>query len=1029
MQKFRQWIATLNKKQLFMLILAAALAVASLISLFVGLFILKEPAGNAMRIAVVAPMTGPDKSQGDAMQQGVALLVQQINRQGGIHGRQLAVKYVDEGNSPAEALQAAQQAEADPDVVAVLGHWNSSATAKAIPYYGDRALPAILMTNGPEKAYQENTWVFQPLIDESTETRFLANYLRNVVGEKTVFILHEATPRGEQLATSFDEVYQRFGTKILYKWAMPTDGKAMDQELKNVIAEVESKKLFGSFLVLGEVDSTTRMIAALREAGIRQRIVGLRHLASKGFLETFITNWKGKGTSASALNGTLMTTPMLFDTSGDRAQKFNTSFTNQYGNAPDWVAAYAYESAKLIAASLFDAVSSKDRDTPLRQRLRDRIAARNSVENAFVGLNGPLFFNAKGVATRDSMVGNYDGTNLVSALTQLSPIREEGVTNLLAEVTAGRALYVNNRFMYKTNVVYTGVRLEKISALDRSANTADIDFAVWFRWRGDFAPQDVVFTNAVTPIALEQPVREGKDGDMSYRAYRIKGKFYLGYSEAERNYGTLLVGLAFHHRTLGSHNLMYVGDILGLNLLNQHLGQDAKDPLESKLSISHAESEKKSDGWLNKALSWFHSNDDMTDPMVASLMRDQVLAGASGWLIMRGWVSQEIKPRGVDGNPLFVGFGKPRPLFSMLDAGMVLKPDRFDARDVLSSTDQFVYLAIFSLVMSVLARLLDIKERGQFWRIQTLFLRMIFWPLLLMTLGNLARDYSLQNFTNSTVDSVVMVFDICWFIVPARLAIISLERFIWVPLETRTQRKIPNVLRMTIVLLIYVMAGFGVVAFVFDKSITSMLATSGMMAMIIGMAVQSNLRDIVSGIMLNIERPFNIGDTIKLNNSIGVVSDITWRTTRINSLDGQMISFPNSKTSDTEIQNFTKPRCIKRNLEVYTDPKHDPALVLKIIKECLAQVKSLPNELPSDAPKVYYYGVQLKNDRWVSFYPVGLYMPFSKRKAAIQEFWQLIWKKFHENDIIWRDALEDEDPGQITPPVPVPAAATATHKP
>ncbi|MBF0261944.1 MAG: mechanosensitive ion channel, partial [Magnetococcales bacterium] len=181
-------------------------------------------------------------------------------------------------------------------------------------------------------------------------------------------------------------------------------------------------------------------------------------------------------------------------------------------------------------------------------------------------------------------------------------------------------------------------------------------------------------------------------------------------------------------------------------------------------------------------------------------------------------------------------------------------------------------------------------------------------------------------------------------------------------------------------------------------------------------AVQSNLRDIVSGIMLNIERPFNIGDTIRLNNSMGVVSDITWRTTRITSLDGQLISFPNSKTSDAEIQNFTKPTNIKRNLDVYADPRHDPALVLKLIKECLAQVKSLPTDAPaSQAAKAYYFGVTLKEGAWVAHYPVGMFMPFAKRKAAIQEFWQLIWKSFEANNISWREsppqASEDEEAG------------------
>ncbi|MEO5345744.1 MAG: ABC transporter substrate-binding protein [Magnetococcus sp. YQC-9] len=1017
MQNLKQWLGTLTKKQLFSLFIVAAAIVASILSVLVWMFFLKEPVGNAMRIAVVAPLTGVDKAQGAAMGRGVELLVSQINRQGGIQGRMLAVEKIDEGAGAEEALKAARQAEQNPDVIGVVGHWNSAGAAKAIPFYGERALPAILMTSAPDKTFAENPYVFRPLIDETTEIRFLANYLRNVVGEKTVFILHEANARGEQLAGAFDEIYQRFGTKVLYKW--PVTAGNMDAELKAVVAEVEAKKLFGTFLVLGEVTPSIRMISALREGGIRQRIVGTRQMASRGFQEGFAAAWKGKGTPAAALNGTLMTTPMLFDTAGEQAQKFQTGYTNFHHTWPDWVAAYAYESAKLMASALAEGYG-QEKDKPLRQKLREHLGQRNSVEKAFPGINGPLFFNAHGVAARDSMAGIFDGANLVAAMTQLSPIREEGVTNLLGEVTSGRALYVNDRFMYKTNVVYTGVRLAKVSSLDRTANTVEIDYTIWFRWRGDFEPQDVVFTNAVTPQALEKPIREGKEGDMNYRAYRMRGKFYLGYSDVERNYGTQLVGLSFHHRVLGSHNLMYVSDLIGMNLMNHASGANGDaDLLEIRKAVSATTDGKPREPTLvERVRAYFHLDEEVNDPIEVALTRDKVLAGAPGWLIMRAWLSQEVMPRSVDGNPVFVGFGKPQPLFSMLDAGMVLKPDRFDARDVLHSTDQFVYLAIFSLVMSLLARILDHKERGQFWRIQTLFLRMIFWPLLLMTLGNLARDYSLQNFTSSTVDGVVMAFDTLWFFIPARLAVISLERFIWVPLENRTQRKIPNVLRMTVVLIIYLLAGFGVVAVVLDKSITSMLATSGVMAMIIGMAVQSNLRDIVSGIMLNIERPFNIGDTIRLGTSIGVVSDITWRTTRITSLDGQFISFPNSKTSDAEIQNFTKPRNIKRNLDVYTDPKHDPAFVLKLIKECLAQVKSLPteeNRTPSEGPKVYYYGVTLKEGAWVAYYPVGIYMPFAKRKAAIQEFWQLLWKSFEANNISWREsppqAVEDEEGG------------------
>ncbi|MBF0125125.1 MAG: mechanosensitive ion channel, partial [Magnetococcales bacterium] len=688
---------------------------------------------------------------------------------------------------------------------------------------------------------------------------------------------------------------------------------------------------------------------------------------------------------------------------GKTAQRFQHDYISSYNGWPDWVAAYAYDAAHLMATALIGAVVN-NKEVPIqemRQRLRDTLASKNKIDNAFVGVNGPLFFNVQGTAARSPLVGLYDGANLIAALTQLSPIREEGVTNLLQEVTSGRALYVNDRFMYKTNVVYTGVRLEKIAALDRASNTADIDFAIWFRWRGDFEPQNVVFTNAVEPITLEQPVREGKDGDLLYRVYRVKGKFYLNYSDITRSYGTLLVGLAFHHRVLGRNNLMYVNDIIGMNLMINE---------ESSNQGQAVATEDK--GLWQQVVSAIKLQAAHTDPLVETLRRDKILAGVNGWLIERASTSQDLLLRNVEGNPLFVGFGKPRPFFSMMDVGVILKPDRLDARDFISSTTAFIYLAILSLNGSLLARVLERdRNRRQFWRLQTLLLRLICWPVLLISTGNLIRDYGLQKFSTATVDNIVLLYDILWWYMPATLVTISMERFLWVPLEIKTERKIPNIIRISVALVIYTLTTFGMVTFVMGQSITSLLATSGMMAMIIGMAVQSNLRDVFSGIILNIERPFAIGDFVKINNILGKVTDITWRTTRILSDDGQSISFPNSKTSDAETHNFSKARCANTSLNIYVDPRYNPTTVLQALQEVLPQVTSFVRDIPDDEPSVYFVGVECVSGHWVSRFMVSFSVRhMGKKKKASQELWQLVWQRFNELGIEWRD-LDGEEGG------------------
>lgn len=95
-----------------------------------------------------------------------------------------------------------------------------------------------------------------------------------------------------------------------------------------------------------------------------------------------------------------------------------------------------------------------------------------------------------------------------------------------------------------------------------------------------------------------------------------------------------------------------------------------------------------------------------------------------------------------------------------------------------------------------------------------------------------------------------MIYESLWWIVAARLADMAVRRFIWVPLEIRTQRKVPDVMKFFVTLLLFVLAIAGITAFVFNQTLTSLLATSGVLAMVIGLAIQSNIANVFSGIIL-----------------------------------------------------------------------------------------------------------------------------------------------------------------------------------
>ena len=135
-------------------------------------------------------------------------------------------------------------------------------------------------------------------------------------------------------------------------------------------------------------------------------------------------------------------------------------------------------------------------------------------------------------------------------------------------------------------------------------------------------------------------------------------------------------------------------------------------------------------------------------------------------------------------------------------------------------------------------------------------------------------------------------------------------------------------------------AVFGAIAFVYDYRLTGLLATSGVVAMIIGLAVQLNITNIFAGVALNLERPFLIGDWVMIhgrtpdpdNGVIGQVIDINWRTTRLRTADDTEIVIPNGIISEKTITNFMHPNELSRfELDFTVDQAAKPERVIGLI--------------------------------------------------------------------------------------------------
>ncbi len=86
----------------------------------------------------------------------------------------------------------------------------------------------------------------------------------------------------------------------------------------------------------------------------------------------------------------------------------------------------------------------------------------------------------------------------------------------------------------------------------------------------------------------------------------------------------------------------------------------------------------------------------------------------------------------------------------------------------------------------------------------------------------------------------------------------------------------------------------------YGSSVNSLIVTAGIGSLIISLGAQSIAQDFIAGVFLTFERPYAVGDYVKIGEYEGVVSAIAVKSTYIESIDGQRIIIPNG-----QIKNIT----------------------------------------------------------------------------------------------------------------------------
>lgn len=226
--------------------------------------------------------------------------------------------------------------------------------------------------------------------------------------------------------------------------------------------------------------------------------------------------------------------------------------------------------------------------------------------------------------------------------------------------------------------------------------------------------------------------------------------------------------------------------------------------------------------------------------------------------------------------------------------------------------------------------------------------------LLLSILGhelNLGMNSALPPWIGNIIDNS---FIFCFWISLGAIVNFLIDRFIFskilgteTPGQPRQRKLITQLVHFSILSLSFGLA----MKQILSPELGTMVAGSGVIAIVLGLALQSTLADLFAGVALNIERPYKAGEWITLEDKTeGLVLSTNWRSTHLKTRTNDIVIIPNSTIAKDRLINRTRPD-FRHVTSAYL--KLRPGFSFVVAKEeILIVLSKIPGLLMTPAPLI-----------------------------------------------------------------------------
>jgi branched-chain amino acid transport system substrate-binding protein len=334
-----------------------------------------------IKIGIYGDLSGQTSSFGQSTKNGATMAIDEINKAGGINGRQIEFIFEDDQGQPAQAATVVTKLINQDKVHALLGEVASSNSLAAAPVAQAAKIPMITPSSTNPKVTQIGDYIFRVCFMDDFQASSMAKFAATTLKAKTAAILGDVnSDYSKGMTQYFVEEFARHGGQIVDRQAYTQT----DPDFKGQLTAIRAKNPDVIF-VPGYYGQVGVIAKQAKELSIKAPLLG-----GDGWDAPQLWSLGG-----AALNGSYMTNHYSVDDPSPAVQKFVAGYKARYGGlAPDAIAALAYDAANVLAEAIRRAGST---DGP---KIRDAIAQTQN----FVGITGTIGINAQRNAVKPAVI-------------------------------------------------------------------------------------------------------------------------------------------------------------------------------------------------------------------------------------------------------------------------------------------------------------------------------------------------------------------------------------------------------------------------------------------------------------------------------------------------------------------------------------------------------------------------------------------------------------------------------------------------